>query len=301
MKPLIYIIILNYNSKTNAIDCISSFKVIKHPNYKIVVVDNNSSDGSIEKLAKKFPNVEIIKNKENVGFSEGNNVGIRYALKKKADYIFLLNDDMLFEEDCLSKLTDFAEKNKRIGIIAPTIYKLDKSIGNNKTKANIWYAGGKINWAIGRADNIYSKSCIPKKPIECIAPGTAMLIKKDVFKSVGLFAKEYFFFFEDTDFCIRAQNKNWKVIYYPSAYIWHKKHKEDHLTGVKLYYYNRNRVLFMKKFALPWQLLFFYCYTILKLVRHFINSLFNSDSKIIVLSTVAGLRGETGKTKRVFR
>ena len=117
--PKVFIIVLNYNGKDVTNNCLRSVLAIEYPNFELIVVDNNSTDGSIENAKENFPQLTYFQNKRNLGFSAGNNVGIRYALKKRADYVLLLNNDTLVERDFLQKLIDAAEKIPDAGIICP--------------------------------------------------------------------------------------------------------------------------------------------------------------------------------------
>jgi len=135
MNPRVFIIILNWNNWLDTFECLESLKNNDYPNYEVVIVDN----GSDEKPQSPNPDIKIIYNKENLGFSEGNNVGIKYALEHGADYVLLLNNDTVVSNDFLSKLVKAAESNEEIGMVGSKIYFYDQ-------KDRIWFAGGKVNW-----------------------------------------------------------------------------------------------------------------------------------------------------------
>ena len=291
MKPKVVIIMLNWRGPVDTIVCLKSLAKLDYPNFKIILIDNGSGDTSATKLDKFLRNyskpVHFIKNKKNLGYSGGNNQGIKIALKENPDYILLLNNDTLVPSDFLGKLIEYAEKNPRVGILSPKIYNLIKDA------KKVWFGGGKINWILGKAYHI-EKEPADNTPKESFVPGCAMLIKKAVFKDVGLLPEEYFFYLEDTDFCLKAKQKSWRVIYFPKAHIFHKAEQKHSLFT--LYYYQRNRILLTKKFAPVYFLPLTYAYWGLKIVRHFfVSYLGYPESKIILKAILAGLKGETGR------
>src|SRR3989339_346256 len=121
-KPLVYILILNWNGKEDTLECLSSLKKIDYPNYKTIVIDNGSTDDSVKIINKKYPKIKIIENKKNLGYAEGNNVGIRYALKNKADYVLILNNDTIVDKKFLTELVKVGESNEKVGIVGPNVY-----------------------------------------------------------------------------------------------------------------------------------------------------------------------------------
>ena len=246
-EPKVGIVIVNYNGLMVLNDCITSLEKIDYSNYQIVVVDNDSKDDSISLLKKFHPQVEVIENKENLGVAEGNNIGIKYALKKKAAYILLLNPDTEVKKNFLTKLVKTAKKNKK-ALICPKIYYFSQP-------KILWYAGGYMNWFSGTSFHTgqdkkdvgqyqetkkvdYSSTC-------------CLLIPAYAFGEIGMMDKKYFVYFDDTDFCARANKKDFSIIYYPKAVIWHKV---GSLTGgetspIAIYYGTRNKLYFMKKNA----------------------------------------------------
>lgn len=249
--PLVYIILINYNGYKDTIECIQSLEKISYKNFEIVVVDNASTNDSIiyikkscEELLKKCT---IIESKSNLGFSGGNNLAIEYAIKNKAEYVLLLNNDTLVEPNFLDEMLNSFHKDEKIGIVGCKImYYPQKNI--------IWYAGGKIDWfkfivvhfGIGDID----KEQFNKEKEMDFMTGCCMLIKTEVFKKVGLLSNEYFMYFEDVDYCVKVRQANYKIWYNPKAVIYHKvglsSGGEESSFSIK--WNTRNRIIFMNKY-----------------------------------------------------
>lgn len=290
--PKVVIIILNWNGKEDTIECLESLKHITYPNYKILLVDNGSTDGSIECFKEKYPEIEIIENDMNLGFAEGNNVGIRKAMKDKADYVLLLNNDTVVDVKFLEELVKIAESDERIGIVGPKVYYYDY----DKRKDIIWAAGGKINWY---TISIYNRGMkqIESEQFDKVEDtdhivGCAMLIKTIVLHHIGLLDTIYILFIEDTDLCVRALNDQWKIVYAPTSKIWHKVAKSTSKIDVPvIYFFTRNKIIFAKKF-LKWRIFIalplFLCWN---LVYVGILSVKYRDYKIIKSSFIGILDG----------
>lgn len=258
------LIIVNFNGCADTLECLDSIKkahLTKEIQLDIVVVDNASADDSVEKIRKQFPSVHIIIKNENTGFAEGNNSGITYALKRDADYVLLLNNDTYVAEDFITRLTDGAKKNSRGGIFVPKIYfapgceTFEERYKSTELGKVIWYAGGLIDWEnmlashrgvdevdIGQYDEVIKTA---------YATGCAMLIKKEVFDTVGFFDRRLYLYYEDLDFCRRAQKKGYDTFYIPQARMWHKNAKTAGGSGSDLqaYYITRNRLLVGMRYA----------------------------------------------------
>ncbi|HAA64159.1 MAG TPA: glycosyltransferase family 2 protein [Thermoanaerobacter sp.] len=247
IEPKIGIVIVNYNGEKYINDCVRSISESTYKNYMVIVVDNASTDNSIKNLEEEFKErITIIKNNENLGFSSANNIGIKYALQNGCEFVILLNNDTVIDKDLIHNMVSTSLSNDN-AIISPKIYYYNEP---NK----IWSAGGGINWKKGLSFH-YGFNQIDKgqfdeqKEID-FATGCCILIHKSVFEKVGYLAEEYFLYFEDTDFCVRAKQKGIKIIYEPKAKLWHKV---SSTTGgeeslITLYYGNRNRLYFNEKF-----------------------------------------------------
>ena len=125
-KPLVFIIVLNYNGQKYLEECLSSIKLQTYPNCKILVFDNASKDNSVSNINSAFPSVILLKSEKNLGFAEGNNEAIRFALNQGANYVFLLNNDTIMEKDSIDKLVATGEGDDSIGVVGPAIFDIKK-------------------------------------------------------------------------------------------------------------------------------------------------------------------------------
>lgn len=247
--PKVYCIILNFNAKELLTATIESVRRLDYSDFKIIVVDNGSNDGSQVLVKSRFPEITLIENPENLGFGEGNNVGIRYALNEGAQWIFLLNNDIRVAPNLLSALMNVAISDKRIGIIGPKIYYESEP---NK----IWYAGGKINYFTGiishrglreiddgRYDHVEDTDYVT---------GCAMLVKREVFERVGLFDPAFSpMYTEDADLCTRARQHGYRVVYVPQGKVWHKVSASTggNFAPAKIKYKIEHNLIFFKRYA----------------------------------------------------
>ena len=237
------VIVLNFKVKDSAIKCIDSVRKSTFPTLEIILVDNNSNDGIRDEIYKQN-DVLFIQNEDNLGYSGGNNIGIKKAIKSDAEYIFILNPDTKVDKNCIKNLVEGMEKNKA-QVAGPKIY-----FSNSK---KIWYAGGVIDLenVIGKHRGVdeKDKGQYDQDTETDFVSGAAIMIKKEVFDSIGFFDERYFLYYEDSDFCYRAKKAGFKVFYIPEAVVYHENAKS---TGVgsplQDYYITRNRMLFASKF-----------------------------------------------------
>jgi GT2 family glycosyltransferase len=255
---------INYNRQDITVECLDSLLNLKVENYKlhIIVVDNYPENRiNIDENKYLKINLKVIFSSINSGFSGGMNIGIKEALRNKADYILIHNNDTYVKTDFLQKLFDFAEKNQDAGIITPKIYFAEGfEFHKNKYRKEdlgkvFWYAGGIMDWenVIGHhrgVDEVDHGQYDDLIEID-YASGCCMLIKSEVFKKVGMFDEKYFLYYEDADLSLRAKKKGYKIIYLPESVIWHKNAGSTGGSGSKLqdYYISRNRMYFGIKYA----------------------------------------------------
>lgn len=138
LQPQVFIIILNWNGKTDTLACLNSLQKITYSNQEVVVIDNGSSDDSVAQIKTLYPEVIILETGENLGYAEGNNVGIRYALEHHAEFILLLNNDTIVAPDVLDQLANAALQNPEAGVFGATLFYMDKP-------DTVWFAGAQWN------------------------------------------------------------------------------------------------------------------------------------------------------------
>ena len=220
--PMVLLVIINWNGKHDLLECFSSIDKLQYPidKYRVLVVDNASKDGSQKTVSMYYPEVCMLKNKENLGYVKAVNQGITYGLRTGMDYIWIFNNDVVVEENSLKRLVEVGQYDKNIGVIAPVIY----SYSNPELIDNIGY---KINYWTGRLKKMkYGRDvfCSPNEKIANVDSvlGCSNLIRTSVFKKVGLFQTIYELYFEETDFNVRARQKGFRVVVVKDAKVWHK-------------------------------------------------------------------------------
>ena len=275
----LFIILLNYNGYKDTLECVKSIiEMEKKFNYKIIVVDNNSTDNSKEVLENDNRFI-FIETHENGGFAKGNNVGIKYAIQKGADYVLLLNNDTVIEKDSILKLVEKMEEDKTLGMIGSRIMYYD-----NKKIIN--YCGGHMNWF--KASSIHENYKLEYRTdggnfkYTEIITGCCILIKKEVIENVGLLPEEYFMYYEDTDYCIQVREAGYKLGVLEDSVIYHKvslsSGGENSPFSIK--WGNRNRLIFMNKYYKYtkgiWTKIIFYITRLLLYIKY---KLINQDNK----------------------
>lgn len=237
--PTVSIIIANWNGGDVFKSCLVSLSKITYPNWQLIVADNGSSDQSeklpakILKHKKKF----LIKNTRNLGFSTANNQGVK---KSSGKYILLLNNDTQVTNNFLEIMIKKMEDDRTIGVLQPKIILMDKpgyldNTGSLFTKIGFLHHLGfleKNNKKYNKEREVFS------------VKGACMLIRKDLIKKIGLFDKDFFSYFEESDFCWRVWLAGFKVVYYPKAHIYHKVGftiKRLDVLDINYHYY-KNRI-----------------------------------------------------------
>jgi len=259
--PLVYIVILNYNGKRWLEPCLRSLLSTDYGNFKVVLVDNASIDGSVKLVKNLFPEVEIIINPSNYGFSEGNNIGIRKALAEKAGYLVLLNPDTWVEPSWLAHMVDVAESEPTVGILGPVQLNYMDSDFNSWTRTALLPHLDKLR--------------IPEQAGDWIAvewvEGSCFVVKKDVFEAIGLLDPIYFAFYEEIDFCRRAVCRGYQTALVPRSRIHHYRggswQANQRLACEREYRCDRSQ--FIYNMTDPRKTLFanFYCYLLTLAVK----------------------------------
>lgn len=246
--PLIFNIILNTNKREFTLACLETLLKNDYPNQRTIVLDNASQDGSVPAIQSEFPMVEIVHITVNKGYAGNNNVGIQKAMEQGADWIFVLNEDILLAPDCLSRLVQVGESNPGIGIVGPMVY-------HHNEPEVIQSAGGRLDryWRsihLGQNEPDHGQFSSPQV-VDWIS-GCAILVRREVIEQVGVLDEQFFYYWEETEWCLRAREKGWQIVHVPQAKIWHKGVQRDYKPSPDVTYYaTRNRFLMLSKHHAP--------------------------------------------------
>jgi hypothetical protein len=248
-NPLVISIILNTNRREDTLACLRSLKEQTYGNQRAIVLDNHSTDGSEEAIQAGFPEAQIIPIQENLGYAGNNNVGIEAAMKQGADWIFVLNEDTVMEPDCLRQLIQAGEGDPKIGILGPMVY-------HHNEPEIIQSAGGMITkyWSgihLGKDEPDMGQYHAPHQ-VDWIS-GCAILLRRAVIEQAGMLDPRFFYYWEETEWCVRTAKAGWKLMHVPQAKLWHKGVQRDYQPKPSLYYYDtRNHLLLLYKHRAPW-------------------------------------------------
>ena len=253
-QSLLYVVILNSNRCDDTLACLESLSRSSYKNFRIIVLDNNSTDGSVEKIRSAFPDVQLIGLTENLGYAGNNNVGIEEALKRGADWVLVLNEDTILDPDCLSELVKVGESDSQIGIVGPLVYHHDEP-------KVIQSAGGMLGkyWQsqhLGQNELDRGQFSSPHR-VEWIS-GCAILVRRAVIEQVGMLDANFFIYWEETEWCIRAVRGGWQIFNVPQAKLWHKGVQRNYQPKPSFTYYGtRNHLLTLTKHQAPWSVRLF--------------------------------------------
>lgn len=268
--PKIAIIILNWNGKNDTLECLASLEKVTYKNFQPIVVDNGSTDDSVPAIRKAYPEAIILENKANLGFSEGNNAGIEWALRQGAEWVLLLNNDTVVAPDFLDAFMRAAKEKPHAKILGAKILRYDKP-------EIIDHLGG--FWSpelgefccpeTGQDDHPY----LEMREVDYVC-GAALLMHRSVPETIGLLEPNFFLFWEESDYCFRAKRAKLQVWTAPEAKIWHKISAS--FTGGKPhmhYFWWRSRLLWIERNCAPKEKHLLYRKVIVpqlgKLLRHF--------------------------------
>lgn len=242
MHPSVHVIILNWNGLQDTVECIESCRKISYPNVRLLVVDNGSTDGSEAALRARFPDVELLQTGANLGFAGGNNVGMKHALARGANWVLLLNNDTVVAPDFVDALVRAATSDEHIGMLTSKIYYFDPP-------DVLWYGGGYMNEWLGYGNHRgtgqrdvgqFDELVDTNRPTGC-----SLMVSRAVCEQTGLLDDRFFCYCEDLDWALRTRNAGFRVIYAPGSKVWHKVSRSTggSRSGISLYYYVRNVLL----------------------------------------------------------
>jgi len=250
VRSFVGIVVLNWNGRQDTLACLDSLLRCSYLHFRAYVVDDGSVDGTLAAIARRFGDDErvvTIQNGANLGFAEGNNVGMRRAMDDGAAYILLLNNDTVVQPDFLDPLAGALDRDHTIGVVTSKIY-------FHGTEREIWFFGGHMDRNTGLGGPIGGRQLDQgqfPEAVECdYATGCALMVRRELVERIGYLDTDYFYLAEDVDYCFRVTDAGYRVVAIPTSIVWHKVTSslgDGDEAPLRLYYRARNRLLLVKK------------------------------------------------------
>lgn len=291
---MVSVILVNYNGFQDTIECVESINNSNNREFRVIVVDNFSTDNSVVILREQQKRLGfiLIEAKENNGFSAGNNLGIRKALELGTDYIWLLNNDTIIDSSAIDNLLTGFDQCSSCGVtIGKILYE--------KQRDMIWYAGGSLNKKTARVQHWHYRESNTKNAGKTqdvtFATGCCIFMKADIINCVGFMDEDYFLYEEDADYSARIIDKGYRIKYIPQAVIYHKVGASTgEASPLSQYYSVRNKYRFIHKCIPRAYRIIAYVYTSLQLLHRIMKKQMNAQ--IVHKGLQAFFRKEKGKT-----
>jgi GT2 family glycosyltransferase len=247
-QPLVVTVILNTNRREDTCAALRSLAENTYQNQQTIVLDNASTDGSVPAVRAAFPQVRIIPLAQNLGYAGNNNTGIQAALEMGPEWVFVLNEDTVLDAECLERLVAVAQADPKIGILGPMVY-------HHNEPNVIQSAGGKMgaDWSVWHlAQNELDQGQFPAPHDVDWISGCAILVRRAVIEQIGMLDQRFFYYWEETEWCLRAREAGWRIVHVPQAKLWHKGVQRDyHPSPSVTYYSTRNRFMVLQKHHAP--------------------------------------------------
>jgi hypothetical protein len=242
------IIILNWNQCKQTMQCLDSLRESIGSSIELftIVVDNGSTDDSIEQIKATYPSVKLLEMGENLGYAAGNNVGIRYALEHGAEVICILNNDVVVTREFLLPLMNTLCSGSNSGVVTPLIANLNEP-------EQVWALGSTVDYRTGTVKRLYAGECVSEKRdlspfVVDVASGAALLAEREVFETVGLLDEEFFLYYEEVDWCLRVRYAGYQIMAVPSSIVLHEVSASlGQHSPVIDYYMLRNHLRFVAR------------------------------------------------------
>jgi GT2 family glycosyltransferase len=240
--PLVIVILLNWHGWQDTIACLDSLESLEYTNYRVLVVDNGSTDDSVARIRAAHPGIPILETGRNLGFSGGCNVGIRRALEEGADYVWLLNNDTTVDPQALTAMISVAEADPGVGAVGSVLYYLD-----SPKDIQAW-GGGRVCFWTGRSRHLLNP--VTGAWLHYLT-AASILLRRRALDEVGLLDENTFFmYWEDADFSFRLRKAGWRLAVADQSIVLHREHAATGKGSPLLdYYFNESAVRFFRRYA----------------------------------------------------
>ncbi len=217
-KPSVGVVIVNYNLRDSLRETLQSFRKVNYPGLKVLVSDNASKDGSQEMVQKEFPEVRLLAHKEEQGYAGAATLGIK-ALADECKYVFSTTNDVTVDPEIINVLVDYAEQHPDAAVMGCKIFYFSRPDW-------LWHAGGRIHPLHGHSSHYgwnrkdhprYNRIFEPD-----FLTGCGFLLRSDVMKKISFHKADLIFYSEDSDLCYKCKEAGYKIVYIPTAIMWHK-------------------------------------------------------------------------------
>ena len=250
--PFVYAVVLNYNGTEDTRECVSSLQQSGYPRLEIVIVDNASPDGSAEVITRSFPDLPLLRQATNGGYAAGNNAGIRYVLARNADFILVINNDVVVEKGFLEPMVNMLRRDSGIGVVNAKVF-------YQSAPQEIFSAVGEFSrWLCTGLNKGRDAEACRSTTLECDVDyvcGVLLLIRREVFETIGLLDERFFMYFEDVEFSQRVRTQ-YRLAYTARSVAFHKSGGGKGwraYTELYLYYHTRNRLWVFRNETWPYR------------------------------------------------
>lgn len=232
-------VVLNWNGWRDTSACLASLQQLTYPDFRILVVDNGSTDDSVTRLRQGFPGLALLQSGTNLGFGGGCNVGIREALRTGADYVWLINSDARVAPDALSHLVELAQARTDVGAVGSVIFDMQ-----DPGQVQAW-GGGLVNLWLGQSHHRLTPG-----PVDFVS-GASLLLRATALQDVaGFDERRFFMYWEDTDLGFRLRKAGWSLAVAPKSHVWHHQSASLGKESALLVEYNtRSAMRFLRLHA----------------------------------------------------
>ena len=239
MDASVNVIVLNWNGWSDTLECLASLEQLNYPHYRVIVVDNDSTDDSVSRIRERFPMVEVVETGKNLGFAGGCNAGIERSLGEGVEYVWLLNNDTTVEPGALQALVEKARSDSRIGAVGSAIYSAEVP-----ERLEAW-GGGRVSFWLGRSMHFVKP--VGDETLQFIT-GASLLLPRTVIQDLGLLDDAFFMYWEDADYCFRLRKAGWRLAVSGQSKVWHKGSASVGIRSARMdTYFNMSGARFFKR------------------------------------------------------